>query len=148
MGFDFNFPGPIQTMERYLRVLNYDTNKTIMDMAFQISKFQLNDARFLNYKPSTIAACSVILAINIYEKDKEQFSSKDFFNSCKFTNGLQEMNLDIWNNQNVHSMTGYSLEDIKPCLVELSQFICNNLSPNRLEGFDITSIMGVQHYSS
>jgi hypothetical protein len=89
MGFDFNFPGPIQSMERYLRVLNYDTNKTIMDMAFQISKFQLNDARFLNYKPSNIAACSVILAINIYEKDKEQFSDKDFFIDCKYTNGAQ-----------------------------------------------------------
>ena len=72
MGFDFNFPGPIQIMERYLRILDYDTNKTIMDMAFQISKFQLNDARFLNYKPSAIAACSVILGVNIYEKDKEQ----------------------------------------------------------------------------
>jgi hypothetical protein len=34
MGFDFNFPGPMQSMERFLRILNYDTNKTIMDMAF------------------------------------------------------------------------------------------------------------------
>lgn len=116
-------------------------------MAFQISKFQLNDARFLIYKPSTIAASSVILAINIYEKDKEQQSNKGFFNNCKYTNGLQELNLDIWNNQTVHSMTGYSMQDIKPCLVELSQFICNNLSPNRLEGFDITSIMAVPQYS-
>lgn len=120
MGFDFNFPGPMQSMERYLRVLNYDTNKTIQDMAFQICKFQLNDARFLNYKPSQIAACSVILAINIYEKDKEQFSNKGFFANCKYQNGLQDMNLDIWNNQNVHSITGYSIDDIKPCLIELS----------------------------
>ena len=39
MGFDFNFPGPIQSMERYLRLLGSDLNKTIYDMAFQICKF-------------------------------------------------------------------------------------------------------------
>ena len=27
LGFDFNFPGPIQPMERYLRMLDYDKNK-------------------------------------------------------------------------------------------------------------------------
>jgi len=61
--------------------------------------------------------------------------------------GLQEFNLEIWNNQTVHQMSGYSIDDIKDCLVELSQFICNNLSPNRLEGFDLTAIMTVQQYS-
>jgi hypothetical protein len=25
-GFDFNFPGPLQSMERYLRLLDYDLN--------------------------------------------------------------------------------------------------------------------------
>lgn len=39
MGFDFNFPGPIQSMERFLRLLDVDLNKTIYDMAFQICKF-------------------------------------------------------------------------------------------------------------
>ena len=34
LGFDFNFPGPIQPMERYLRILNFDFDKTIYDMAF------------------------------------------------------------------------------------------------------------------
>ena len=80
-------------MERFLRILNYNTNKTIIDMAFQISKFQLNDARFLKFKPSQIAACSVILAINIYEKDKDQYSQRGFFNNCKVKDGLQELNL-------------------------------------------------------
>ena len=27
LGFEFNFPGPIQPMERYLRMLDYDKNK-------------------------------------------------------------------------------------------------------------------------
>jgi hypothetical protein len=107
-------------MERFLRILDYDKNKTIIDMAFQISKFQLNDARFLRYKPSQIAACSVILAINIYEKDKDQYSQKGFFNNCQVKDGLQELNLEIWNNQTVHQMSGYSIDDIKDCLIELS----------------------------
>jgi hypothetical protein len=34
LGFDFNFPGPVQSMERYLRILNYDLNKTVYDMSF------------------------------------------------------------------------------------------------------------------
>ena len=98
MGFDFNFPGPMQSMERYLRILGYDMNSTISDMAFQICKFQLNDARFLVYKPSQIAACSVILAINILQTDKDLESNDGFFNNCKFSNGMQELNLHIRNN--------------------------------------------------
>ena len=34
MGFDFNFPGPMQSMERFLRILNYSKSKTIKDIAF------------------------------------------------------------------------------------------------------------------
>ena len=30
MNFDFNFPGPIQSLERYLRILGYDLNKIIL----------------------------------------------------------------------------------------------------------------------
>jgi len=68
-GFDFNFPNPIHSMERYLRILNYDKNQTVKDMSFQILKFQLTDSVFLNYRPSMIAACSIILAVNIFEQD-------------------------------------------------------------------------------
>lgn len=39
LGFDFNFPGPVQAMERYLRVLGYDLNRSVFDMSFQICKF-------------------------------------------------------------------------------------------------------------
>ena len=34
LGFDFNFPGPVQFMERYLRILGYDLNKVVYEMAF------------------------------------------------------------------------------------------------------------------
>lgn len=52
LGFDFNFPGPIQPMERFLRLLDQDKNKSVYDMCFQICKFQLNEASFLNFRPS------------------------------------------------------------------------------------------------
>ena len=69
MNFDYNFPGPIQSMERFLRILEYDFNRTVYDMSYQICKFQLNDSKFLEFRPSQIAACSIIIAINIYERD-------------------------------------------------------------------------------
>ena len=69
LGFDFNFPGPIQSLERYLRVLNYDLNSQVFRLACSICKFQLNEEKFLKYRPSIIAACAVILGINIFEKD-------------------------------------------------------------------------------
>lgn len=34
MGFDFNFPGPVQSMERFLRLMNYDLNRSVYDMCF------------------------------------------------------------------------------------------------------------------
>ena len=34
LGFDFNFPGPIQFMERFLRILGYDLNKVVYEMTF------------------------------------------------------------------------------------------------------------------
>ena len=69
LGFDFNFQGPVQSMERFSRLLGYQTNSTVNDMAYQICKFQLNDVSFLDYRPSEIAAASVILSINIFEED-------------------------------------------------------------------------------
>jgi len=120
LGFDFNFPGPIQSMDRFIRILSYDKNKTIREMAYQISKFQLNDAKFLNYQPSCIAACSVILSINIFQKIEEQSNPTGFFANCQTVNGLMEMNTDIWNNNSVHQTTGYSIIDISECLFDLS----------------------------
>jgi len=60
--------------------------------------------------------------------------------------GLKEMNLSIWNNEEVTSITGYSITDLKQCLFDLSQFIAQNLSPNRLIGFDIQAIKNAEPY--
>lgn len=37
-GFDFNFPGPIESMERFLRILGYNKNKEVDKLARNILK--------------------------------------------------------------------------------------------------------------
>jgi hypothetical protein len=58
-------------MERFLRVLDLDFNHIIYDMSYQICKYQMNDSKFLAYRPSQLAACAVIIAVNIYKRDYE-----------------------------------------------------------------------------
>jgi hypothetical protein len=69
-GCDFNFHGPINFVDRYLRLLNYSNEEVIQMMCYEICKFSLNDDLFLSYMPSQIAACSVILSINIFKKEE------------------------------------------------------------------------------
>ena len=56
------------------------------------------------------------------------------------------INTDIWNNPNIAAVTGYTIEMLKQALFELSMFIRNNLSPDRLAGFDIDSVMEVTDF--
>jgi hypothetical protein len=166
MGFDFSFPGPIQAMERYLRLLGFDNNKIVSDMGYQICKFQLNDSRFLGYRPSQLAACAVIISINIYRRDQEKFEKSGVFkngedeepvaDAASFfvispkkgsnNEALLLINTDIWNNSNIAAVTGYTIEMLKQALFELSMFIRNNLSPDRLAGFDIDSVLEVTDF--
>lgn len=75
-----------------------------------------------------VAACSVILAINIYEKDMNIESNKlNFFKNCNFKDNIGELNLEVWNNDIVHSMTAISILDIKSCLFALATFTSENL---------------------
>ena len=68
---DFNFMlvSPVDLIDRYLRILNYDKDINVRKITFDICKFQLLDAKFLKYLPSQLAACSIILAINIEERE-------------------------------------------------------------------------------
>jgi hypothetical protein len=54
--------------------------------------------------------------------------------------GFKLLNTDVWNNTEIVSLTGYSIEMIKEPLYHLSSFIKQNLTPNRLEGFNIEHI--------
>ena len=117
-------------------------------MSFQICKFQLNEALFLKYQPSMIAACALIISVNIYELDREKNQPVGFFKDCMGTGGLLRMNTDIWNNRTVHELSGYSILDLTDCLYDLSIFISTNLQPNRLECFDIESIKTLKQYDA
>lgn len=140
LSFDFNFASPIQSMERFLRLLNYDQNQIVYDMSYQICKFQLNDSMFLDYRPSQIAAAAVLISINIFERDAEKNRKPEdsFFKFDLEENKL--FNTDVWNNPEIVKSTGYSIEFLKDVIYKLSTFIKNNLTPNRLEGFNLVKI--------
>lgn len=66
-----------------------------------------------------------------------KFGKSDFFKGHVSSNGLLKINIDIWNNYNVHNLTGYSIEDLKNCIIEICVFMIEDLLPNRLEAFNI-----------
>ena len=157
LGFDLNFYGPVEPMHRFLHLLGYDKNDLMVNMTFQICKFSLNEPIFLNYRPSVIAACAVILFANIYMRDKEAYESTGVFKygkrpfkshdsffllSSKFlSNPLLQVNTKIWNNQKVMENTGLTYTALKQCLYELANFIRESLVPDRLHTFDLQSIL-------
>ena len=75
-------------------------------MCNEICKFSLNDEMFLNYRPSQIAACSVILSINIFKKEERDYykekgngaSGSDFLQFAKENPKKYYLNTAIWNN--------------------------------------------------
>lgn len=84
-----------------------------------------------------MAACAAILSANIFEDDQPK--SRGFFKAAK-SGGLKELNTEIWNNEAIAQASGYSILDVRECLYDLSMFTSENLSPNRLEKFDIESV--------
>ena len=62
------------------------------------------------------------------------------------TRKLLKFNTDFWNNAKVVSLTGYSIEMLKAILYKLAKFIEENLSPNRLDGFDLEDILNNKDY--
>jgi hypothetical protein len=83
LGFDLRFPGPVYPMHRFLHLLGLDKNLFSVKMTYQMCKFTLNEPVFLNYQPSMIAACAVILCANINMRDKEFYESTGVFKQGK-----------------------------------------------------------------
>lgn len=120
------------------------------------------------YPVSKIAASSAILAINIFklrEKFIQKFSSKNddaaaattpkddrFFKSVEGERAdpsiLFYLNTDIWNNKEVHTLTGYSIEEIAETLLSLAKFVSENLVPNKLKYFDILALQEIRNDES
>ena len=146
LNLNFIMPGPIQSMERFLRILDYDKKTPVVySMAYQMCKFSQNDSMFLQHRPSQLAAAACIISINIFEGNVSDGKESSFF---KTKNGQLILNTDIWNNPRVVSLTGFSILMIKEPLYQLAQFIRENLTPDRLEGFDLESILEVQDFVS
>ena len=55
----------------------------MVNMAFQICKFTMNEPVFLNYQPSVIAASAVILSANIHARDVEDYESTGVYKHGK-----------------------------------------------------------------
>ena len=72
---------------------------------------------------------------------RDQFFRESFINS----NGLIELNTNIWNNHLVFNVTQYSIEDIKECIYDLAVFISQNFSPSGINCFDLDSILETQN---
>ena len=97
---------------------------------------------FLEYRPSQIAAAACIISINIFEKDQRQKENRFF----EKRNGLLLLNTNIWNNPDVVSVTNYSVSMIIEPLCVLANYIRENLTPDRLEGFDLEAIMEIKDF--
>jgi len=69
-GFDFNFVGPKQFLDRYMRILELDNKPKVYKMALQILSLSIVNHKLISYRPSQIAACSLIIALNIYTAQK------------------------------------------------------------------------------
>jgi hypothetical protein len=60
---------------------------------------------------------------------------------------MRELNVSIWNNEEITSITGYAITDLTHCLCDLGNFISTSLQPNRLEGFDIDKIKQIEPFN-
>ena len=79
-------------------------------MAQDIIKFATNDSLFLDHWPSTMAASSVIISINIYERDN---SPASFRKTQKNAKNLLTLNMQMWDNIKMVSTTGLTIEMLK-----------------------------------
>ena len=127
----------------------------------------------MSYRPSKLAACSVLIAINIFKRDEEEYQKTGVFagnqgsldqfglepkhNDQSFfvisptkKDGMNQLLLDTnkWNNPTVVAVTGYTMEMLVKPLSDMAAFIRENLNPDRLEGFDIDSVQFSKNFSA
>ena len=95
----------------------------------------MNDSKFLDYRPSQIAACACILAININEDSED--NETGLLKESKEQPGKWYLNTDIWDHEIVQT-TNYQTENLMDCLLDLCNFLKAQLTPDRLENFDLS----------
>jgi len=139
-----------------MRILDLENKPKVYKMALQILSLSIVNHKLISYRPSQIAACSLIIAVNIYaaqkhikkekidEKSKITFFENGHIGAKPETDKLI-MNTNIWNNIKVAGETGYTMEMIKDCLYSTCDFIQEYLEPNKLKYFEIESIKYIEN---
>ena len=93
LDMDLNCVSPIVFLERFQRIFDVDEelkdehSKLISDLARKICRHTLLDVNFLKYRPSAIAAASIVLAMNL--------NKSDFTVKVAFTK-LEKLNKEGW----------------------------------------------------
>ena len=55
------------------------------------------------------------------------------------------LNVDMWNNRRVASLSGYTIEMLKPCLLAIIDFMQQNLHPNKLKYFKFDNLQNIKN---
>lgn len=107
-GYEFNYQGPIESMQRYLRLISQNKDQNIAETCHRILKFQLKFAVFLKYRPSEMAACAVIIASNYHEKCREVATEGE---ASGFALALDDCT--IWFDKEIVDASGYTSEHLQ-----------------------------------
>jgi hypothetical protein len=63
--FDFNFISPLPFLERFMRLSELQNNKNLRYVCLELLKLVTSQIKFLDYRPSLIAAASYVMGLNI-----------------------------------------------------------------------------------
>jgi hypothetical protein len=65
LDFDFIILSPLTFLERFLRLADLHEDYKIVTLSEELCKLSMTKVSFLDYKPSIIAGCALILACNL-----------------------------------------------------------------------------------
>ena len=74
--FDIKFVSPIPFLERFQRIFDFDREEAnygswkVGSMARDFCYFMQREAKFLQFRPSQIAAASIVLAVKTYYQEQ------------------------------------------------------------------------------
>lgn len=110
--WNFNFQGPVEFIDRFIRLLNVKNERSVKSISVQYCKFALNNSKFLNYRPSELAACSVIIALSI-----------DKYNTIAKKSMARRLDFTPWQQPDVIANSGYTIDMIKDKVYELAEYL-------------------------
>lgn len=70
LNFDFRFLDPMIFLDRFLRLSNLHKNTKVISIAREICQRAAAKSSFLEFRPSEIAASSLLMAVNLLDTPK------------------------------------------------------------------------------